>query len=113
MGSRGRGASRPPSASCRVPGSAPRARGSSSVLLLRLAVRIGPDADVVRLEAQAHAALELERLDVGAWQLQATGAVEDRELLGDDLVIAVVRYRRATQGLRRRAPVTDGHRELD
>ena len=95
---------------------APPARlgiGPRSSVLLRLAVGIGPDADVVGLQAQAHAPLELERLDVGARQLKPPGAVEDGELLGDDLVVAVIGDRGAPKGLGRGPSVADGDGPLD
>ena len=57
-----------------------RARGRAPVA--RQGRAVGPDLDVVGLEAQRDPATQAERIDVGSRQLQPAGLIEDGELLG-------------------------------
>src|SRR4029450_8281521 len=76
-------------------------------------VLVGPDADVVLLEGRPEAVLELGRRDVLLRQLQPPGAVEDRELLADRAVVAVVAHLRPAERLGAGPAVADRDRPLD
>jgi hypothetical protein len=55
-----------------------------------VAVLIWPDTDVIVLQSETNAAFELQRVDVLAWELETSGAVEDSKLLGDDVMVTGV-----------------------
>src|SRR5581483_5640838 len=89
--------------------SSTRTRGSAAIgLLLERAVR--PDRDVVALEREPDAPLELERVDVLLRQLEPARPIEDGELLGDHALLTSDAELVPAERLRRDAAVPDRHR---